>query len=175
MKRIALLLLVVGACKTTDSQPTPQPAPTEPAPAARAARPAPALPAAPTAISDGSDRPQLPPGDHAWGRRGDRMAKWDKDGDGKLSDEERAAMMKERTEKMRARLDTNGDGKLTPDELKNTTGRMHFDDPTALDTNHDGDISVDELQAGMEARREQMREQRNIDRMKNGSGATDQP
>ena len=164
MKRIALLLLIVGACKTTDSQPTPQPTSSEPTPTVRSARPAPALPAPPAAIPDGSDRPQLPPGDHAWGHR-DRMARFDKDGDGKLSDEERAAMMKDRTEKMRQRLDTNGDGKLTPDELANTTGRMHFDDPAALDTNHDGDISVDELQAGMEARREQMREQRNKERM----------
>lgn len=171
MKRIALLLLVIGACKTTDSQPTPQPTATEPAPTARAARPAPALPAAPTAIDNGSDRPQLPPGDHAWGHHGDRMARMDKDGDGKISDEERAAAMKERTERMRQRLDTNGDGKLTPDELASSKGRMHFDDPAALDTNHDGDISADELQAGMEARREQMREQRNRDRAAGGSGA----
>jgi Ca2+-binding EF-hand superfamily protein len=103
------------------------------------------------------------------------MARMDKDGDGKISDEERAAAMKERTDRMRQRLDTNGDGKLTPDELSNTKGRMKFDDPAALDTNHDGDISADELQAGMEARREQMRDQRMKDRAANGSGATDQP
>ena len=37
---------------------------------------------------------------------------------------------------------------------------MKFDDPAALDTNHDGDISADELEAGMKARREEMRAQR---------------
>jgi Ca2+-binding EF-hand superfamily protein len=99
----------------------------------------------------------------------------DKDGDGKISDEERAAAMKERSEKMRARLDTNGDGKLTPDELANSKGRMKFDDPAALDTNHDGDISADELQAGIQARRDEMRAQRMKDRATEGSGATDQP
>jgi hypothetical protein len=175
MKRIALLVLVLAACKTTDSQPTPQPAPSEPTPTVRSARPAPALPTAPAPMAEGSDRPSLPPGDHAWGHRGDRMARMDKDGDGKISDEERAAAMKERTDRMRQRLDTNGDGKLTPDELTNSKGRMKFDDPAALDTNHDGDISADELQAGMEARREQMRDQRMKDRAANGSGATDQP
>ncbi|HET9988286.1 MAG TPA: EF-hand domain-containing protein [Kofleriaceae bacterium] len=171
MKRIALLLLVAGACKTTDSQPQPQPS--DPTPTVRsAARPAPALPAAPAAMAEGSDRPQLPPGDRAWGHKGDRMARMDKDGDGKISDEERAAAMKERSEKLRARLDANGDGKLTPDELANGKGRMKFDDPAALDTNHDGDISADELQAGMEARRDEMRAQRMKDRL-TGSGATD--
>lgn len=173
MKRIALLVVAVAglaACKTTDSQPTPQPAASEPTPTVRSARPAPALPTAPAPMAEGSDRPELPPGDHAWGHRGDRMARMDKDGDGKISDEERAAAMKERTERMRQRLDTNGDGKLTPDELANTKGRMKFDDPAALDTNHDGEISADELQAGMEARREEFRAQRMKDRA-NGSGA----
>ena len=68
--------------------------------------------------------------------------------------------MKDRSAKMRARLDTNGDGKLTPDELANARGRMKFDDPAALDTNKDGDISADELEAGMKAKREEMRAQR---------------
>lgn len=172
MKRIALLLaglgLALGACKTTDS--TPQPAPSEPKPTVRSARPAPALPApalpaAPAAVPDGSDHPQLPTGDNGW--RGDRMARMDKDGDGKISDEEREAAMKERSERMRQRFDTNGDGKLTPDELANAKGRMKFDDPAALDTNHDGDISADELQAGIQARREQLRSQRMQDRLNN--------
>jgi hypothetical protein len=174
MKRIALLLFVVAACKTTDSQPTPQPT-SEPTPTVRSARPAPSLPPAPAPMAEGSDRPQLPPGDHAWGQHGDRMARMDKDGDGKISDEEREAAKKERTDRMRQRLDTNGDGKLSPDELANTKGRMKFDDPAALDTNHDGDISADELQAGMQARRDEMRAQRMKDRLGGGSAATGQP
>ena len=54
MKRIALLLLVVGACKTTDSQPPPQPADPTPTPTVRTARPAPSLPAAPEPMADSS-------------------------------------------------------------------------------------------------------------------------
>ena len=170
MKRIAVLLaglgLALGACKTTDS--TPQPAPSEPAPTptVRSARPAPALPApalptAPAESADGSDRPT--PADRGW--RGDRMARMDKDGDGKISDEEREAAMKERSERMRQRYDTNGDGKLTPEELAATKGRMKFDDPAALDTNHDGDISADELQAGIQARRQELRSEHMKDRL----------
>jgi len=157
MKRLALLLLTVAACKTTDSAPQPQPTATEPAPAARAQpRNAPSL-AVPAPLEEGSNRPSLPDeGRH----HGDRMARMDTDGDGKISPEEREAAMKQRAATMRARLDTNGDGKLTPDELANAKGRMKFDDPASLDTNHDGDISADELEAGMMARREQMREQR---------------
>lgn len=160
MKRIALLLLVVAsACKTTDSAPQPQPtADPAAAPARVASRPAPRL-AAPTPL--GSDTPALP--DEGGRHHGGRMAKMDTDGDGKISDEEREAAMKDRSAKMRSRLDTNGDGKLTPDELANAKGRMKFDDPTALDTNNDGDISADELEAGMTARRDEMRAQRLLD------------
>lgn len=158
MKRIALLLLVVAsACKPTDSAPQPQvtadPAPAL-APRARA-RIAPSL-AAPAPL--GSDTPALP--DEGGRHHGDRMARMDTDGDGKISDEEREAAMKERSAKMRSRFDTNGDGKVTPDELASARGRMRFEDPAALDTNQDGDISADELEAGMKARRDELRVQR---------------
>lgn len=177
MKRIALLLVVLAsACKTSDSAPKPQPEATEPAQTTRAARPTPSLPGSPGALG-GPDRPQLPAngdGERHWGnRRGDRMARMDKDGDGKITEEERAAAMKERSEKMRSRFDANADGKLTPDELANAPGRMHFDDPKALDTNHDGDISADELQAAMQARREEMRLQRQQQRA--GGSALEMP
>jgi hypothetical protein len=165
MKRIALLLTLAAACKTTDSAPQPQPA--DPTPTTRAQpRTAPSL-AVPAPLAEGSDRPSLPDE----GRHGDRMARMDTDGDGKISPEEREAAMKERVAKMRTRLDTNGDGKLTPDELANGKGRMKFEDPAALDTNKDGDISADELEAGMKARRDEMRTQR-LQQLK-GSGTTD--
>lgn len=91
-----------------------------------------------------------------WRKR--RMERLDKDGDGKISDEERAAAIKERMDGMRARLDTDGDGKLTPAELAAARGnRLRMEDPAALDTNHDGDISSDELAAGMKARRDARR------------------
>jgi hypothetical protein len=161
MKRIALLLVLLAACKSSDSaapsNPEPAPTPTDRAPRPREA---PALPpsadnsAAPTAPA--GERPALN-ADHPWRRHGDRMAKMDTDGDGKVSDEERAAALKQRAETMRTRMDANGDGKLTVDELAAGQGRMHFDNPGALDTNKDGDISADELAAGMQARRDAMK------------------
>ena len=42
------------------------------------------------------------------------IEKFDKDGDGKLSDEERAEIRKE----MMAKFDKDGDGKLSPEERK---------------------------------------------------------
>jgi hypothetical protein len=93
-----------------------------------------------------------------WRKR--RDAKLDANGDGVISDEERAAAMRERAATLRTRLDADGDGKLTPAELANAPGRMHFDDPAAIDTNHDGDISADELAASLKARRDQRRSDR---------------
>ncbi|HEX7842484.1 MAG TPA: EF-hand domain-containing protein, partial [Kofleriaceae bacterium] len=61
-----------------------------------------------------------------------RGAGFDKDGDGVISEEERAAGMKSRAEMMRKRLDADGDGKLTPAELASARGRMRFEDPAAL-------------------------------------------
>jgi Ca2+-binding EF-hand superfamily protein len=107
--------------------------------------------------------------DHRADRWGDRMAKIDKNGDGVISDEERAAGMKARAEMMRKRLDADGDGKLTPAELTGARSRMRFEDPAALDTDHDGDISVDELLAGMKARADKRRAEGGGS---GGSGAT---
>ncbi|HEX4422047.1 MAG TPA: hypothetical protein VH165_29245 [Kofleriaceae bacterium] len=114
----------------------------------------PALPA-----SDDDDRFDAKPDRGDWRKR--RDAKLDTNGDGVVSDEERAAAMKQRATAMRDRLDADGDGKLTPAELANAPGRMHFDDPAALDTNHDGDISADELAAGIKAKRDARRAARN--------------
>jgi Ca2+-binding EF-hand superfamily protein len=83
----------------------------------------------------------------------------DRDGDGVVSDEERAAAMRDRADAMRKRLDTDGDGKLTPAELANARGRMRFDDAAAVDTNHDGEISADELAVAMKARMDARRAQ----------------
>ncbi len=64
------------------------------------------------------DRPAMP------GMRGmnpEMLAKYDKDGDGKLNDEERAAMRKEmttqRVAEMIKKFDKDGDGKLDAAEL----------------------------------------------------------
>jgi hypothetical protein len=90
-----------------------------------------------------------------------------------MSDEDRAAMFKQRAEALRKRLDTDGDGKLTPAELAAAGSRMRFDDPAAIDTNHDGDISTEELVAAMKARFEQRRAQRAGSGSADGSGGED--
>jgi hypothetical protein len=170
MKRIALLVLVVAACKTSDSSPAKAdpPAATEQPATPHAARPAPSLPGEAKPEQLGSDHPTMPSEDRPYGKHRDRNAKMDKDGDGVVSEEERAAAMKERAQRVHDKLDTNGDGKLTPDELKTAQGRMHFDDPATLDLDKNGEISPDELAAAMKARRDAFR-----DRIGRGTPSTD--
>jgi len=164
----AMVVVLAGACKTDAPAPAGAvPAATEPTAKVRSAKidvkpVQPALPAAPSA-SEGSaaaeDAPRdMPARRGEWRKR--RDARLDANGDGTVSDEERAAAIQQRMTAMRTRLDTDGDGKLTPAELANAPGRMHFDDPAALDTNHDGDISADELAAALKARRDQRRADR---------------
>ena len=168
---LAAALVLAVACKTE------APSPASPGPGGEAhsgkARSAkidlkPSLPASPDdpppADTEGPAR-GTPGAREEWRKR--RMARLDTNGDGVISDEERAAAARERIAGMHARLDSDGDGKLTPAELANAPGRMHFDDPAAVDTNHDGDISADELAAALKARRDQRRGDRA------GSGAPD--
>lgn len=51
-------------------------------------------------------------------RQAERIARFDTDGDGKLSDTERAAARKEMHAKMLERFDKDGDGKLSEDERR---------------------------------------------------------
>ena len=183
MKQLSLaaVLVFAVACKTdtpasTNAAPSPAntaPAGGETATKARSAKidvkpVQPALPAA----ADSADPAAPATDDKPRGNRGEwrkrRDARLDANGDGVVSDEERAAAMQQRVTNMRTRFDTDGDGKLTPAELANARGRMHFDDPAALDTNHDGDISADELAAALKARRDQRRGDR-------GGSAQDAP
>jgi len=83
-------------------------------------------------------------------RRRDQSV-WDADGDGKLSDAERAAMHQERALGMHARFDLDGDGKLTPEELSKT--RWFGGTASTADTNGDGDVSPEELQKALESSR----------------------
>jgi hypothetical protein len=162
---IAFALVFAVACKTD----APSPAKDSPSPSSpstgedTAAKPRsakiavkPVPPALPAGSDDTPGANESPRGGRdEWRKR--REAKLDTDGDGVVSEEERAAAMRVRVANMHARLDTDGDGKLTPAELANARGRMRFDDPAAIDTNHDGEISTDELAAALKARRDQWR------------------
>jgi hypothetical protein len=158
-------LALAAGCKTESSSPAPGGDPAKPAATGQAKPPPPSLPGNSPAIGASADGD---PGGQDWRRRGG--AALDKDGDGVISEEERAAAMKTRAEMMRKRLDADGDGKLTPAELANVRGRLRFDDPAALDTDHDGDLSADELVAAMKARADQRRALRDGSGGSGGSG-----
>lgn len=83
-------------------------------------------------------------------REAEMLERLDKNKDGKIDDAERDAARKDRANEMHARLDKNGDGKLSLDEM--STGRMGRMADPSIDTNGDGDISADELDAMMKNR-----------------------
>lgn len=125
-------------------------------------------------------RPERPGGVGAPGRP-EMIAKYDKDGDGKLSEEERKAMMedlqkeaKERRKKLFETMDKDGDGKLTLEEYLagqpqlpnrpavNRPGQASRDTPEMIakyDKDGDGKLSDEERTAmrtdQMKTRREQ--------------------
>jgi hypothetical protein len=166
MKQLSLTVALVLAAGCKTDSPSPSSTGSSPATAGPPGRSAKIdvkpVPPAPPSLAETPDE-SSPGEDQVHDRRlrnvraGGRRAKLDTNGDGVVSDEERAAALQERMTAMRTRLDTDGDGKLSPSELANARGRMRFDDPAALDTNHDGDISSDELAAGFKAKREQWR------------------
>ncbi|HEY0481073.1 MAG TPA: EF-hand domain-containing protein [Kofleriaceae bacterium] len=151
---LTTVLALAAGCKTDKPASSSPPAGTEAAKPQPAGGARPAPPSLPEPAGAGSAGAAA---DGAEWRRRRGGATLDKDGDGVVSDEERAAAMHDRAAMMHQRLDADGDGKLTPAELSGARGRMRFDDPGALDTNHDGDISADELAAGMKARADRRR------------------
>jgi len=62
--------------------------------------------------ADGEAKPAAPPS------REEIIKKYDKNGDGKLDQEERAAFMKDRQAESLKKYDKNGDGKLDETELQ---------------------------------------------------------
>jgi hypothetical protein len=129
VKRIALLLVVIMACKDgSKDAPPPAAEPASPGAAQRPTAPRPDL--AGTDSGSGSVDRNARRHERAQAMH-DRL---DKNGDGKLTPDE-----------------------LANAEPEPGHRAMRFDDPAAIDTNHDGDISVDELEAAMQARRDKMR------------------
>ena len=58
------------------------------------------------------------------GNRSEIFKKYDKNGDGKLDDEERAALRKDREAEMLKKYDKNGDGKLDDGERQAMRAQM---------------------------------------------------
>jgi hypothetical protein len=116
-------------------------------------RPAAKQPGDTTGPAAGGDAVGYQPGDVRPGmedRRRQRIAQFDHDGDGKISDEERKAARRRRAEDLHKNADADGNGKVTPDEL--SKGNFRRLDPESLDVNKDGDISVEELEGALEQR-----------------------
>ncbi|MBK1882578.1 EF-hand domain-containing protein [Luteolibacter pohnpeiensis] len=109
------------------------------------------------AISFAQEKPEPP-------KRAERkipeevLKKFDKDGDGKLSDEERKAMRAERqaeAEKMRKenleKYDANKDGKLDEEETKKMREDRRKEMFAKFDKDGDGKLSEEEMKAMREA------------------------
>ena len=95
----------------------------------------------------GSDPQNARPGRQNGGQRkggGKRWARFDKNGDGKLDDSEKAAAKAQ----MVKRFDTDGDGKVSEQERQAGRARMM----QRFDTNGDGQLSQQERQAARAAR-----------------------
>ncbi len=91
------------------------------------------------AMAENQSRGECPDG----GKMRERMLKhFDEDGDGKLSESEKAAMETARTERTK-RLDTDGDGKLSKAERQAGRDKML----KRFDTDGDGKVSEKEREA----------------------------
>lgn len=97
-----------------------------------------------------------------------RLAKFDTDGDGSLSDEERRAMMENMRREWESRMDKNGDGVVDENErldamLESPRGRRMIE---RFDANGDGMLDDAERQAILDdmAAREAERQQRRVER-----------
>lgn len=116
------------------------------------------------------------------GPRGAVMQKYDTNGDGKLDDQERAAMRadfqakrQEMKAKMLAKYDINKDGKLEPEEraaMREDRAERQF---KRLDTNGDGQLSFAEFKQARRFRGHRGHGRRAFMRELGGSGASGAP
>jgi Ca2+-binding EF-hand superfamily protein len=168
-------LSLAGGCRSDDAGGSK--APQEPAATAAAPAPAPApTPAAPPAPWEDGTQPAAPaqaggagPADTAGDplaarrmqRREEMKRKYDANGDGRLSKEERATMRRELIDRRMSRMDRDGDGKISRDEAGRVPmARRLLADFNAADSNHDSFISRDELEAAVKQLQQQRREAR---------------
>jgi EF hand len=92
----------------------------------------------------------------------EHRAKFDKNGDGTIDDDERAAMRKERSARMVSEVDSDADGKLTREEVQSAPPGIqrlleNFDE---VDTDGDSQISSEEFEAATANRRMDWRNHR---------------
>lgn len=119
----------------------------------------------PETTQRGGDRGGFNPGDFAA-----RMAQFDLDGDGFLSDEERLAMRKAMKEEMLARFDLDGDGEVSREErLAARQGRFENSDRgqalmRQFDADGNGVLDEDE-QAAMDAYNQEQRDARRSEQL----------
>jgi hypothetical protein len=186
MRKCAAVLLALAAACGSKSDSSSKSDDTEQAtaagPGATTRRPTPRLPPLPRRrAADGDagtdeprDRPSLGGSDEGGDRRFGRMQRFDTDGDGQLSEqereamiEERKAMMRERLEGMVTELDADKDGKLSRSEAEAAPGDQgggadgeprrrrgarlaeRFDE---IDKNKDGFLTTDEVEESMPTR-----------------------
>ncbi|MGJ8697178.1 MAG: EF-hand domain-containing protein [Verrucomicrobiaceae bacterium] len=72
------------------------------------------------------------------------VAKFDKDGDGKLSEEERKAAFEARKAEMLAKFDKDGDGKLSDEEKEAAREAQKAEFIKKFDKDGDGKVSAEE-------------------------------
>lgn len=95
------------------------------------------------------DKPKAPERPEGRGMRlpPEILKKYDKDGDGKLSDEEGKAAREGRRKEMLEKYDADGDGKITGDERKKMDEDRRSEMIKRFDKDGDGKLSEEERKA----------------------------
>lgn len=102
--------------------------------------------------ANGPDRPKGPRGhEMSPEMMKELVAKFDKDGDGKLNEAEVKAAREARQAEMIKKFDKDGDGKLSPEEMKTASEARRAEMMKKFDKDGDGKISEEEKKAAHEA------------------------